>query len=292
MTGNIIDLMTPILLAALGGLFTELAGVLNIALEGLILTGAFTAIVVTGFTGSLFLGILTAAFVSIFLAFIFSLASLKLKANIFIAGLATNLFAAGMITFFSKWLFNTKGVIKFDTFPDFSIINIPIIREIPIIGEIISGHNGLVYIGFLLSGLTAWILYKTPFGLRLRVTGLNSETLRSRGKNPLFYKYAAILISGFMCGLAGAFISLKIGAYVPNISAGKGWIALVAIYLGFKKPAGILIACFLFAGAETLSNIAQGIFNIPGTLILSFPYIITVSGLIIFSIIQHKAQNR
>jgi simple sugar transport system permease protein len=156
-----------------------------------------------------------------------------------------------------------------------------------LIGDIFIGHNVLVYLSWVCVIAAAVVIYITPFGLRTRATGLGPSTVASLGLNPTGYQLKAILISGFTCGLAGAVLTLKLGAFVPNITAGRGWIALVAIYLGNKTPLGVVIASFIFGLAEALSNYAQGAINIPADFVLAFPYIITVVAMIVYSIWRH-----
>jgi len=144
-----------------------------------------------------------------------------------------------------------------------------------------------VYFSWLIVVLAALLIYRTPFGLRIRGTGLNAPTITSLGLKPRRYQMAGILISGFTCGLAGAILTLKLSAFVPNITSGRGWIALVVIYLGNKTPWGIVIASFIFGFAESLSNFAQGAINIPADFILAFPYLITVLAMIGYSIWRH-----
>ncbi len=271
MFSSIMFMSTPILLAALGGLFTELSGVLNIALEGLMLIGAFSAVLVTGFTGSIFLGTLAATIAGTSLAYIFGFITLRFRANIFITGLAVNLFALGFINYLSEIIFSTKGVIRFPDFP-----NLPVI----------AGNNVYIYVGILSTAFVFLIIYKTVFGLRVRASGYNSEVLKIKGVAPYPIQMKSLLLSGAFSGLGGAVLSLNIGAYVPNMTAGRGWIALVAIYLGRKHPIGIFITCLIFAGAEYFSNAAQGALHIPSDLLLGFPYLITLIGMIIFSVLK------
>jgi ABC-type uncharacterized transport system permease subunit len=276
-----LGIMTPLLLAATGGLFTELAGMLNIALEGLMLCGAFFSVAFTVLTGSLFWGIAGGIAASLLLALLFGLVSLYLRANIFITGLATNLLAPGLTAVIAFELFANKGVIRVPG--RLPLLVLPRLHSLPLLGDILSGHTFVVYAGWLLLALAWLVIYKTPFGLRLRGSGLNGETVRSLGVRPRRYRLAGVLISGFTCGLAGAGLSLSLGAYVPNLTAGRGWIALVAIYLGGRKPWGILAACLLFGFAESLSNYAQGAINIPADFILALPYLITVAAMIAYS---------
>ncbi|MDA3812339.1 MAG: ABC transporter permease [Spirochaetaceae bacterium] len=268
MINKTIVFMVPLLIAALGGLFTELAGVLNIALEGLILTGAFAAIIATEISGSFLIGISTAIVTSTLVALLFALTSLHLKGNIFVTGLAINLLIPPLTAMISKGLFGNKGVIRLD--------------------DSLGKQGVMISIIILLffTALTMIILKYTPFGLYIRTAGINPSFLEARAVKTRRIQTFAILISGAACGLAGALISLRLGVFIPGISAGRGWIALVAIYLGNKKPFPILAACFLFALAETISDSAQGVIEIPATIILSFPYFITIIGLIFYSIFK------
>jgi simple sugar transport system permease protein len=285
---NSISIMTPFLLAGIGGLMTELAGMLNIALEGLILVGAFFSVIFVASTGSLLLGLLLGILMTILFSLLFGAITLFLKANVFITGLATNLFAGGITTVLSFYMFGTKGVLMFKEIPPLPVFNVPSLHGIPLLGDIFFGHNILVYIGWFIVVL-AWILiYKTPFGFRLRGTGSNPSAMVALGLKPQNYQMAGILISGLTCGLAGAVLTLNLGAYVPNISSGRGWIALVVIYLGGKTPFGILGAAFVFGLAESLSNYAQGYIDIPADFILAFPYFITVAAMVIMSILLHR----
>lgn len=285
---NSISIMTPFLLAAIGGLMTELAGMLNIALEGLILIGAFFSVIFAASTGSLFFGILFGIMMTVFVSFVFGAITLYLKANVFITGLATNLMAGGLTTVLSFYLFGTKGILIFKELPNLPSFNVPALHGIPVIGDILFGHNILVYLGWLIVILAWIIIYKTPFGYRLRGTGSNPDAMRALGLNPQNYQMAGILISGFTCGLAGAVLTLNLGIYVPYISSGRGWIALVVIILGGRTPFGILGAAFIFGLAESTSNYAQGFMDIPADFILAFPYLITVAVMVIMSIVQQR----
>lgn len=273
---SVVVIMTPLLLAATGGLFTELSGMLNIALEGLLLTGAFAAVAAAHYTGSLALGLLTAILASLLLAALLGWATLTLRSNVFITGLAANLFAAGITVVLSHHLFGTRGVVVPANIPPLPRIDIPLIRNIPAAGDLLSGHSAPVYLSWALLALAALVLFKTPFGFRLRACAKHAPALISLGLKPDTYRLSAFLVSGFTCGLGGAFLSLNLGAFVPNMSAGKGWIALVVIFLGARKPPGILIAAFAFGLAESFSNYAQGILKIPADFILALPHVFTL----------------
>ncbi|TVR34469.1 MAG: ABC transporter permease [Spirochaetaceae bacterium] len=289
---NAVEIMTPILLAALGGLFAELAGVLNIALEGLILAGAFAGILAGAASGSLVVGMLAGALAGGLLAAVFTFFSIRLRANIFITGLAVNLLAAGSIPFISTWMFGTKGVLRFPDLPRLPRLLEGVTSGVGFIDSLLFGHSATVYLAWLLVPLALVALYRTPFGLRLRAVGAREDSVIIAGVDAVAYRRIAVLISGVAAGLAGAAISLRLGVYLPNISAGRGWIALVAIYLGYRHPIGILIAALLFGFTESLAGAAQGLLAIPGTVLLGLPYAITVVAMITYSALRARGQRR
>ncbi|MCL2229720.1 MAG: ABC transporter permease [Treponema sp.] len=263
-----VTIMLPIFFASLGGLFPAICGALNIALEGLILISAFSSLAVFYFTGNIFLAVISAIFAALVFSILHSYAAFKLKTNLFISGLAINLFSSGLCIILSDKIFKTKGVVAVEN----------------------SGSVTHIYIFIALFLLAAsWIaIYKTPFGYRLRACDKNRDALVSLGINPKIYQTSAILISGVFCGIGGSFLSLNLGAYVPEMSAGKGWIALAVIFLGMRRPFGVLAGAFVFALAECFSNYAQGFWSIPSGFILAIPYICTLAALIIASIIPKK----
>jgi simple sugar transport system permease protein len=273
---SVVDIMIPLLLAASGGLFTELAGMLNIALEGLLLTGAFFAVVLVHYTGNLALGILGAAAGAVLLSAILGVTTLKLRSNVFITGLATNLFSSGLIVVLSRKFFGTRGVVVLGRMPDIEAPDMPLLKDLPVIGGIFSGHSFYVYICALILFSSWLVVYKTPFGFRLRACDKHAQALVSLGLRPDTYRFTAFLASGFACGLGGSFLSLNLGAFVPNISAGKGWIALVVIFLGGRRPLGILLAALVFGLTDAFSNYAQEIFNGPADFVLALPYLLTL----------------
>lgn len=286
-----ISIMTPLLLAAMGGLFTELSGMLNIALEGLMLCGAFFAIIFSHYSGSLYIGVLAGILCTMILSATLGAITLNLKSNVFITGLATNLFASGLTVVLAFRLFGNKGVVVFPQLAPLKRITIPIISEIPYLQHILSGHSIFVYLSWLLLLICGFVLYRTPFGYRVRATGIHEKALISLGIRPERYRFAGFLISGFTCALAGAMLTLNLRAFVPNITAGKGWIALVVIFLGQKKPIGLLGAALVFGLADAFSNYAQGAWDIPSDFILALPYLFTLLVMIILSIYSSSKQR-
>jgi general nucleoside transport system permease protein len=275
MIANALELMVPILLAALGGLLTERAGVLNIGLEGLILVGAFAGIAGANAFGSPAVGLAFGAAAGLALAGVYSVACIELRANIFVAGLATNLLAAGVVPYLSALLYRTKGVVRLAGDPGFGSL---------------AGVSVMVPISLVLAFAVSVALFRPPFGIRLRAVGGNPAALTARALSPDGYRRAAMLLSGVFAGFAGAEVSLRLGVYLPNISAGRGWIALVAIFLGARHPIGVVAAAAVFAFFESFAGAAQGFTEIPGTLLLGLPYLITMVAMVLYSALERKAR--
>ena len=289
---NAVDIMTPLLLASLGGLLTEMAGMLNIALEGLMLLGAFFGILFSFLTGSLFWGVLLGALVTMGIALIFGAVTIFLKANVFITGLATNLMAAGLTTVLSHHILANKGVVTFPGLAEPPRWTIRGLEGVPVLGDILLGHGFFTYLSWLFLGFVLVLIYATPFGFRLRGAGKNPAALRALGLHPRRYQLIAFGFSGLACALAGASLSLNIGAYVPNISSGRGWTALVILYLGNKTPLGILGAALFFALAESFSNWVQGAQAVPADFVLALPYLITLAVMVGASVIKYRRSSR
>ena len=261
-----LTIMIPILFAAAGGLFPALCGTLNIALEGMLLMGAFSSLAVYYFSGSIAAAIASAAAAAMVLCALHVFAAFKLRANIFISALAVNLLSGGLCVVISGKLFNTKGVVAAQ--------NAAAASPSGLVGWYLSCAIFLLVIAY-------FVIYKTPFGYHLRACEKSSEALASLGIAPESCKITALFISAFFCGTGGSFLALNLGAFVPGMSAGKGWIALVVIFLGGRKPLGILAAAFIFSLAESFSNHAQGIWRIPSDFILAFPYVCTLLAMMI-----------
>lgn len=268
---SILEAATPILLAALGGLLTERAGVLNIALEGMILTGAFWAVVAVSTTGNPVWGVGAGVLAGVVVGALFVVLALSLGANIFIVGLGLNLLSLGLNQVASTWIFGTSGVLQLDA-------------GLPFLGPSL-----FTYVAWLLVPAMAILLRHHPAGLRIRVAGSAPELLRARGIPPERPRALALLISGALSGLAGAGLALRLGAYLPGISGGRGWIALVVIFLGYRRPVGVLLATLAFALAESLAIRAQGLAAVSPTLLLSLPYLMVFVALVVYAALRRAA---
>ncbi|HLV85000.1 MAG TPA: ABC transporter permease [Devosia sp.] len=282
-------LSTPLLLACLAGLYSERAGVFDIGLEGKMLAAAFGAGAVAAVTGSAWLGLLAGIGVSVATALLQGAAAISLKGNQLIAGVAINMLAAGLCTFLGQQWFHQGGrTPALGPNGRFSTIDLPFAHElsgIPILGpiyaELISGHYILVYVAFIMVPVTAYVLYRTRFGLRLRAVGENPKAVDTAGISVNKLRYQAVIITGLLCGLAGAYFSIAQGSgFGNNMTAGKGFIALAALIFAKWKPLPAMFTCLLFGFLDAAQIRLQGarVFDIevPVQAIQALPYVLTV----------------
>jgi simple sugar transport system permease protein len=275
-----IRIAIPLALAGLGGLFSERSGVINIALEGMMLTGAFTAVAATNFTQNPWFGVLAAILVGIFLGLIHAITCITFKANQIVSGVAINLFASGITVFFCWLLFNETQIMAKKSLPVWGF-------SIPKIGEgsaflrniivMFAHYSPLVYLTIIIFVLSHIILFKTPFGLRLRSVGEYPQAADTLGVNIVKMRYIAVLTSGALAGLAGSFLSLEQAHFfVKEISGGRGFIALAAMIFGKWTPLGTAGAALLFGVGEALAIRLQGVFAIPVQFINMVPYLLAI----------------
>lgn len=272
-------LATPILLAALGGLYTQQAGVLNIALEGNMLVAAFAGAAVASATGSAWIGLLGAVGASVLLAAVFGLFSIRLGADLVVAGIAINLLAAGGTLVLMQSLFDRQDNLPSGTrLPD---IRLPFLRDVPLLGDLFRQQNVLVYAGLLLVAVAHVVLYRTPFGLRVRSVGENPEAAETAGIGVRRVQFATVLISGALCGLAGANLSLGyLSQFTANMTSGRGYIALAAQTFGNATPVGAALASLFFGLADAVSVRLQ-LRGLPSQFVLMIPYLATVLALVL-----------
>ena len=284
-----VRLATPLIFAALAGLFSERAGIFDIGLEGKMLASAFLAAAAAATSGSVLIGLLAGTFASLAFSGIHGMASITFKGNQLISGVAINFLAAGLTVLVAQsWFAQGGRTPSLSGTARFNPINFPLTEQVgqlpfigPIYSELISGHTILVYIALLAIPGSWWILYKTTFGLRLRAVGENPEALDTAGVSVIKTRYLAIVICGILCGLSGAYLSTGLSAgFVKDMSAGRGYIALAALIFAKWRPWSILTACLLFGLLEAISNRYQNIeiFNItlPVQFMQTLPYLLTV----------------
>ena len=285
-----IRLGVPLILACLAGLWSERSGVVDIGLEGKMLTGAFAAAAAATFTGSAWLGLAAGAAAAIVVSLIHGYASIDQRANQIVSGTAINLVADGMTALIGNAIWSQGG--RTPQLPStalFNPIQLPFagaIGSIPIVGPIyvhrISGHDIVTYLAFLLVPVTYWALYSTRFGLRLRAVGENPAAVDTAGISVRALRYSAVVICGVLVGLSGVYLSIAQAAYFqPHMSAGKGFIALAALVFAKWRPWPALATCILFGFLDAVAIRLQGaelpvIGPVPVQAIQALPYILTV----------------
>ncbi len=272
-----IRLSTPLILAALGGLYSERSGVINIALEGMMLAGAFTAATVTVFTHNPWIGLLAASAAGLLVAALHAVATINYRADQVVSGTAINILFLGVPALLSGALFQSTGATpqlpRDQVLPDVAIFN-P--QSSPVLASVFN-QKPLVYLAFAFIVVTAYIIYRTRFGLRLRAVGENPEAADTAGVGVRKMRYSGVLISGVLAALGGAYLSIgQNSLFTRNMTAGRGFIALAALIFGRWDPVGAALACLLFGFAEAVSIRMQGTVNIPNQFIQMIPYVLTM----------------
>jgi simple sugar transport system permease protein len=276
---------TPFLYAALGEVFAQRSGVLNLGVEGIMLMGAFTSIYVIsqkGLGASLEIGLLAAVLVGGLLGLLMAVVSVTFQAQQGISGIGLSLFGLGMSTLLFRVL--AEGVIVAE---GFKRIQIPVLSELPVIGPILFQQNLMVYIAFLLVPISVWVLNRTTWGLQIRAVGQNPKAADAMGVNVVWVRYSTVILGGVLAGVAGASLSLALtGVFQENMTAGRGFIAVALVYFGGWSPWKVMLGALLFSAANNLQIWAQvldvrvGQTPIPPNLLIMLPYILTIVVLI------------
>jgi len=285
---NTMFFMIPLLIVALGGMFSERSGIVNIALEGKMVLGAFAGVLflhtfqnpdVATDHGILLLALLISMITGLIVALLHAFASINLKANQIISGIAINLFAPAFAIYVAKFSLDQQHVPFLN---QFRIPSVPLLGNIPILGPLLFQSAYLTtYLGFLIFGISAFVLYKTKFGLRLRACGEHPQAADSVGVNVVKIRYAGVLISGALAGMGGLIWIIPISTRFGGSVAGYGFLALAVLIFGAWKPKRILFASFFFGILQTIANSFTGIpfllnLGIPAAFYNMIPYIATL----------------
>lgn len=305
---SVLRVTTPILFAALGGLMARRAGILNLALEGIMLTSALTGVVFSATVKKMFMGgavygtraydavigkantmgmlagFVAGALAGVIMGLFLAYMGVHLKANIFLAGLAINTIASGSTVFALYLVAGEKGISSSLDSCVMPFINIPLIKDIPVIGKIFSGQNLMTYFAWLCVPIVYFIVYKTATGLRIRAVGENANAAESVGINVQKVQFKAMALSGLFCGFGGISLSMSyVQFFSRGMTAGRGFIGMSAMNLGNATPLGTTIAAFLFGIFDAMSNMLQSL-SIPSQFITAIPYVATLVGLVVFAI--------
>ncbi len=285
-----VRLAVPVLLACLAGLYSERAGIVDIGLEGKLLASAFGAAAAAAVFGSPWIGLLVGIAVAFGFSAIHGLASINFKGNQTISGVALNFLAAGLTTFLGQSWFHRGGYTpQLQQSQRFTPIDLPFaeqLKDVPYIGEVywelISGQNIITYFAFLAVPVTAWVLFRTRFGLRLRAVGENPKAIDTAGISVTRLRYSALAITAVLVGIGGTYLSIAQSAgFNNNMSNGRGYIALAALIFAKWRPGPALLVCLLFGFLDALQFRLQGvkfpvIGEVPVQAIQVLPYVLTI----------------
>ena len=281
---------TPLVFCAMAGMFSERSGTIDIGLEGKMLAAAFAAACVAVVTGSPWVALLGAIIVGILMALLHGVACITYRGNQVVSGVAINIMAAGLTVVLGNAWFGRGGQTP-DLTPDARFMPLKFpgaegVGSVPIIGplysNVLSGHSLLVYVAFLAVLIGWWVLYRTRFGLRLRAVGEDPKVVDTAGISVAWLRYRAVIIAGTLCGFAGTYLAIAQNAgFSPNMTAGRGFIALAAMVFGKWRPWPAMFACLLFGFLDAIAIRLQGVSfpgigQVPVEAIQALPYILTV----------------
>jgi len=285
---SMIRLSTPYILGSLAALLASRAGVLNLAIEGKMLLGAFIAAAVQYKSGldPLF-GVLAAMLFGGLMGLVFAILYLRIRVNLIVLALAVNLFVANATVFFLRVSFGQFGTLADPSIQQLPPLQLPIISSLPFFGPLLSGYNAIVYISWIMVFLVWVLLFRTQFGRHIRAVGENREAAETAGINVTRVQVFALTISGMLAGMAGAFLSIGVlSQFLENMTNGRGWIAITVSLFAFEQPVGAFITSLFFGLSEALSFYLQSRpeLNLPPDLLLSMPQIVTIVALVLVAL--------
>jgi simple sugar transport system permease protein len=277
-----IRLATPIILAALGGALCNKAGVLNLALEGKMLLGSFVGILAAYYFHNSYIGVLAAALSGALVGLIFAFLYLRYNVNLIILAIAVNLFIAEMTVFFMRTFLGDVGTWSDPSIKQLPDVPIPVIQNVPKLGELVSSYNWIVYSSWIATILIFVILFYTVFGRKIRAVGEAKAAAESVGISVARVQVFVLVIAGVLCGMSGAFLSIgHLTLFTRNMSNGRGWIAVTAALFGFNHPIGVFFTGMFFGFADAFAIRLQTTTDIPPSLVQFIPYVLTLIALIL-----------
>lgn len=287
---SVLRALIPILLAALGGMLAERVGIFNIGLEGMILVGAFSGVAASYFTNNWLVGTLVAMVCGALFSLILGYGAVYRKGDPIVLAIAMNILAVGMTSFLIVAMFGVQGVFQDPGIDGIPVWRIPGLADIPWIGSLFA-LTPLGYLALILVPVLWVVLFRTPLGMRLRGVGERPLAAATMGVNPQRYQLGAVIASGALAGLGGAQLALgNVVQFTENMSAGRGWIAVVAVMLARAHPVGVLGAALLFGFIDAIGFRLQS-FGLPQQLTDAGPYVVTLLVLIVLSARLRKTRN-
>ena len=273
---------SPLIFASLGGIFSERAGIINIALEGMMLTGAFSGVFVTYVVGNPWVGVFVAILAGGLLGLIHGILTIKFAGDQIVSGTGINIFALGFTAYMSQIVWGSRGASQ--SVQGLGTVTIPLLADVPFVGDAVGKQTPLVYIALIAVIASYLILFKTPSGLRLRAVGEHPGAADTTGIKVYRTKYLCVIASGMLAGLGGVFLSLgQLSLFVNGMTGGRGFIALAAMILGGWSPFGALGASLFFGFADALQIRLQSVGALPSQIVLTLPYILTIIVLAVFA---------
>lgn len=280
----LIRIGTPLILATLGELYSERSGVLNLGIEGIMLLGAMVGFTAAYFSGSLWLGVLAALATGALAGLLMAFLAVVLGVSQHVSGIGTTLLCSGLAFFFYRLVFGQPSappnVVAFDTMP------IPLLSDIPFLGPILFDQAPLTYIALLAVPATAWLLYKTPWGLDLRTVGENPRAADAAGVSVWGMRTQALVIGGALMGMAGAFLTIsQFNAFTFGVISGRGWVAVALVVFGQWSPWRCAAGALLFAALEALQLRLQAhnVLHLPYQVFLMLPFVMTIVAMALVS---------
>lgn len=287
----VIRVSTPILLAAVGGLLSEIGGVPNITLEGSMLMGACAGALVAGYSGNVWLGLAAAIAAGMLPGLILGILYIEYKADPIVVGIGLNLLAAGLTTFVVFSLLGEKSGTSSLGRTELPSVEIPALADVPVLGNVILGQHILSYAAILAWVVIAVLLWRSRYGMHVRAVGTDLRVAQTVGISSRRIQYSVVLVAGALCGTAGAFLSMGyVSSFLRDMTAGRGFIAVAAIFLGGMRPVGVLVAAIAFGAFEALA-IRLGNLDVPSQLVQTIPYLATLIGLGLFAYRESRRRN-
>lgn len=288
---NTLRTATPVILAALGCLLTQHVNITNIGIDGMILIGAFFAVLGSYLFGSWAMGLVFAIVIGALLGFLYYVFVIKFGSDEFIIGVALNIFAGGLTVFLLRTIFQVKGSFSGPGIDPLPTLTIPLVKDIPIIGTLLSGNTLLVYVSWILVPLIWLFIYKTPMGIHLRAAGEYPDALIASGKNPDRMKCIASVLCGVLSCLAGAHLSLGyLLMFSENMSAARGYIAFACVIFGRGNPPKVFFAALLFGFISALGLRMQN--YMPSDITAMAPYVVTVVMMVVVVLLERRKRNK
>ena len=286
---NTLRTATPVVLCALGCLMTDQVGIMNIGVDGMMLMGAFFAVLGSYLFSSWLMGLVFAVVLGILLGLFYYVFSIRFKSDEFIIGVALNILAGGLTVFLLRTLFGVKGSFSGPGIVPLPTLTLPGIRDIPVLGPILSGNTLLVYVSWLLVLLCWLFLYKTPIGFHMRASGEAPEALRASGKSPERMKRLASVLCGILATVSGAHLSLGyLTMFSENMSASRGYVAVACVIFGGGNPPRVFLAALMFGFIDALGMRLQK--YISSDLTSMAPYVVTVVMMVAVVLLRRRKQ--